>query len=91
MNGSKTKALLWKEWRETRWKFLAFFLAFHPVVWIATVALLVDKENRFSFQTTPAKAMASDPELWAVGPTVLLVAAAASFSSPSSKVDSGIS
>jgi len=57
MNGSKTKALLWKEWRETRWKFLAFFLAFHPVVWIATVALLVDKENRFSFQTTPAKAI----------------------------------
>lgn len=55
MNWSKTKALLWKEWRETRWKFLAFALVFHPVIWIAVVALLVDKENRFSLQTLPAR------------------------------------
>lgn len=55
MNWTKAKILLWKEWRETRWKFLAFFLAFHPLVWISAVALLVDKEHWFTFQTMPAK------------------------------------
>lgn len=54
MNWKMTRALLWKEWRETRWKFLAFFLVFHAVAWIFMVALLVDEENRFALRTAPA-------------------------------------
>ncbi|MBI3949960.1 MAG: hypothetical protein HY314_05845 [Acidobacteria bacterium] len=55
MNWSITKALVWKEWRESRGKFLLFFCAFHLPTLIATLSLIVDEENRFSMQTMPPK------------------------------------
>jgi ABC-type transport system involved in multi-copper enzyme maturation permease subunit len=41
------KAMLWKEWRETRWKWLAFALAFHIPLGIAGLALLFRESVRF--------------------------------------------
>ena len=47
MTGEMLKALLWKEWRETRWKWLAFALAFHIPLGIAGLALLLRESVRF--------------------------------------------
>jgi ABC-type transport system involved in multi-copper enzyme maturation permease subunit len=41
------KAMLWKEWRETRWKWLAFALAFHIPLGIATLMLALRESARF--------------------------------------------
>jgi ABC-type transport system involved in multi-copper enzyme maturation permease subunit len=41
------KALLWKEWRETRWKWLAFALAFHIPLGIAGLSLALRESARF--------------------------------------------
>lgn len=41
------KALLWKEWRETRWKWLAFALAFHIPLCIASLVMIFRPEARF--------------------------------------------
>lgn len=41
------KAMLWKEWRETRWKWLAFALAFHIPLGIAGLALALRESVRF--------------------------------------------
>ena len=47
MTGEMLKALLWKEWRETRWKWLAFALAFHIPLGIAGLALALRESVRF--------------------------------------------
>jgi len=41
------KAMLWKEWRETRWKWLAFALAFHIPLCIAALTMILRESNRF--------------------------------------------
>jgi len=41
------KAMLWKEWRETRWKWLAFAVAFHIPLCIATLVVAFREEARF--------------------------------------------
>ena len=41
------KAMLWKEWRETRWKWLAFALAFHIPLAIAGLIFAFRDEMRF--------------------------------------------
>jgi len=41
------KAMLWKEWRETRWKWLAFAVAFHIPLCIATLVVSFREEARF--------------------------------------------
>jgi ABC-type transport system involved in multi-copper enzyme maturation permease subunit len=41
------KALLWKEWRETRWKWLAFACAFHIPLVIAGLVVAFRPEARF--------------------------------------------
>lgn len=41
------KAMLWKEWRETRWKWLAFALAFHIPLGIAALSLALRESARF--------------------------------------------
>jgi ABC-type transport system involved in multi-copper enzyme maturation permease subunit len=41
------KAMLWKEWRETRWKWLAFACAFHIPLIIATLVVTFREEARF--------------------------------------------
>ena len=47
MNRRMLKAMLWKEWRETRWKWLAFALAFHIPLGIAGLALALRESVRF--------------------------------------------
>ena len=39
--------MLWKEWRETRWKWLAFALAFHIPLGIAGLTLALRESARF--------------------------------------------
>jgi ABC-type transport system involved in multi-copper enzyme maturation permease subunit len=41
------KALLWKEWRETRWKWLAFAFAFHIPLGIAGLVFWLKESARF--------------------------------------------
>jgi ABC-type transport system involved in multi-copper enzyme maturation permease subunit len=41
------KAMLWKEWRETRWKWLAFACAFHIPLFIAGLVVTFRPEARF--------------------------------------------
>ena len=41
------KAMLWKEWRETRWKWLAFALAFHIPLFIACMVFTLREAARF--------------------------------------------
>ncbi len=55
MFSAATRALFWKEWRETRWKFLAFWTAFHLPLGIMGFALLIRQKNRFTLQTIPPK------------------------------------
>ena len=47
MTREMLKALLWKEWRETRWKWLAFALAVHIPLGIAGLALALREGVRF--------------------------------------------
>jgi ABC-type transport system involved in multi-copper enzyme maturation permease subunit len=47
MTGDIMKAMLWKEWRETRLKWLAFALAFHIPLAIAGLFLSLEKTVRF--------------------------------------------
>ena len=41
------EAMLWKEWRETRWKWLAFALAFHIPLGIACLTMALRESARF--------------------------------------------
>ena len=47
MTKSILKAMLWKEWRETRWKWLAFAFAFHIPLIIAGLVVTFRQEARF--------------------------------------------
>ena len=47
MTREMLKAMLWKEWRETRWKWLAFALAFHIPLGIAGLVLTLRESARF--------------------------------------------
>jgi ABC-type transport system involved in multi-copper enzyme maturation permease subunit len=41
------KAMLWKEWRETRWKWLAFAVAYHIPLCIAALVMTFRESARF--------------------------------------------
>jgi ABC-type transport system involved in multi-copper enzyme maturation permease subunit len=47
MSREMMKALLWKEWRETRWKWLAFAFAFHIPLGIAGLVFTFQESARF--------------------------------------------
>ncbi|HZT61142.1 MAG TPA: hypothetical protein VFA21_21225 [Pyrinomonadaceae bacterium] len=47
MNKAMLKAMLWKEWRETRWKWLAFAAAFHIPLGIACLVFTLRESARF--------------------------------------------
>ena len=47
MRREMIKALLWKEWRETRWKWLAFAVAFHLPLAIAGLVFAFKEQARF--------------------------------------------
>ncbi len=41
------RALLWKEWRETRWRWAAFFVAFHLPAVVGTLVVAFNERVRF--------------------------------------------
>lgn len=47
MNREILKAMLWKEWRETRWKWAAFAVAFHIPLLIAGLVMTLGENARF--------------------------------------------
>ena len=47
MTREMLKALLWKEWRETRWKWLAFAFAFHLPLAVAGLVFALRESARF--------------------------------------------
>jgi ABC-type transport system involved in multi-copper enzyme maturation permease subunit len=47
MTKAMLKAMLWKEWRETRWKWLAFAVAFHIPLFIACLVFALRDAARF--------------------------------------------
>lgn len=47
MTRAMRRALVWKEWRETRWRWLAFVLAFHLPALIGTFVVLFNERVRF--------------------------------------------
>lgn len=47
MTKSIVKAMIWKEWRETRWKWLAFAAAFHIPLFIAGLTFALRDSARF--------------------------------------------
>lgn len=47
MTKTIVKAMLWKEWRETRWKWLAFAAAFHIPLFIAGLTFALRESARF--------------------------------------------
>ena len=47
MTRAMRRALIWKEWRETRWRWLAFVLAFHLPALIGTFVVLFNERVRF--------------------------------------------
>lgn len=50
MNREMIKAMLWKEWRETRWKWLAFAVAFHLPLFLAGLVITLQKSVQFDLQ-----------------------------------------
>ncbi|MBA3241225.1 MAG: hypothetical protein H0T60_08350 [Acidobacteria bacterium] len=50
MNRDMIKALLWKEWRETRWKWLAFAVAFHLPLFLAGLVITLQESVQFDLQ-----------------------------------------
>ena len=50
MNREMIKAILWKEWRETRWKWLAFAVAFHLPLFLAGLVITLQESVQFDLQ-----------------------------------------
>ena len=69
------KAMLWKEWRETRWKWLAFAAAFHIPLCIATLVMTFRKEARFDLYALSDAVAAQGFEFALVVQSVFLITA----------------
>ena len=50
MNREMIKAMLWKEWRETRWKWLAFAVAFHGPLFLAGLVITLEESVKFDLK-----------------------------------------
>ena len=75
MNGDMLKAMFWKEWRETRWKWLAFAFAFHlPLLFVGLSVLLRDTW-RFDLYAMSDGVAAMGLELAVVAQTIFLITA----------------
>ncbi|HLM56211.1 MAG TPA: hypothetical protein VK422_08855 [Pyrinomonadaceae bacterium] len=75
MNGDMLKAMFWKEWRETRWKWLAFAFAFHlPLLFVGASVLLRDTW-RFDLYAMSDGVAAMGMELAVVAQTIFLITA----------------
>lgn len=75
MNGNILKAMLWKEWRETRWKWLAFAFAFHIPLFIAGLRMLLDVTWRFDIRVLSDSFAAQVLDVALVAQSVFLITA----------------
>ena len=75
MTKSIMKAMLWKEWRETRWKWLAFAFAFHLPLLFTGVSVLLRDTWRFDLYALSDGAAAMGMELAVVVQTIFLITA----------------
>ncbi|HWS53742.1 MAG TPA: hypothetical protein VN228_06440 [Pyrinomonadaceae bacterium] len=69
------KALLWKEWRETRWKWLAFAFAFHIPLGIAGLSFWLQETARFDLYAMSDAIASSVLEVALVAQSVFLITA----------------
>jgi ABC-type transport system involved in multi-copper enzyme maturation permease subunit len=69
------KAMIWKEWRETRWKWLAFALAFHIPLFIAGLTMTLRESARFDLYALSDSVAAQVLEVALVAQSVFLITA----------------
>ena len=69
------KAMLWKEWRETRWTWLAFAAAFHIPLVIAGLVVTFREEARFDLYALSDAVAAQGFEIALVVQSVFLITA----------------
>ena len=75
MTKSIMKAMLWKEWRETRWKWLAFACAFHIPLFIAALTFSLQPEARFDLYALSDAVAAQVLEFALVAQSAFLITA----------------
>lgn len=75
MTKEMLKALLWKEWRETRWKWLAFAIAFHIPLAIAGLTILLRESVRFDLHVLSNTVAAQVLEIALVAQSSFLITA----------------
>lgn len=75
MTGNILKAMLWKEWRETRWKWLAFALAFHIPLFIAGLTFTLRETSRFDLYALSDSVAAQALEVVLVVQSAFLITA----------------
>lgn len=75
MTGNILKAMLWKEWRETRWKWLAFAFAFHIPLCIAGLTFALRESSRFDLYALSDSVAAQALEVALVAQSAFLITA----------------
>ncbi|MBC7932879.1 MAG: hypothetical protein H7Z38_20140 [Rubrivivax sp.] len=75
MTKEMLKAMLWKEWRETRWKWLAFAFAFHIPLAIAGLTMALQESARFDLHALSNAVAAQALEIALVAQSVFLITA----------------
>jgi len=69
------RAMLWKEWRETRWKWLAFAFAFHIPLFIAGLTFTFRESSRFDLYALSDSVASQVLEVALVAQSVFLITA----------------
>lgn len=75
MTKQMLKAMLWKEWRETRWKWLAFAVAFHIPLAIAGLTMALQESARFDLHALSNAVAAQVLEVALVAQSAFLITA----------------
>lgn len=75
MTKAMLNAMLWKEWRETRWKWLAFAVAFHIPLAIAALTMALQESARFDIHALSNAVAAQVLEVALVAQSVFLITA----------------
>ena len=75
MNREMIKALLWKEWRETRWKWLAFAVAFHGPLFLAGLVITLEDSVQFDLRAMSDAIAGQALEIALIAQSVFLITA----------------
>jgi ABC-type transport system involved in multi-copper enzyme maturation permease subunit len=75
VTGNILKAMLWKEWRETRWKWLAFAFAFHIPLFIAGLTFTLRESSRFDLYALSDSVASQALEVALVAQSAFLITA----------------